>query len=302
MKNLCAFAAVALLCAACVKGNTPLDDEEVTTGKQHVTLTFAPYTTETMAAKAMRAKPVTRAAVSVGNVVNRLDLWLMEGDSAKALTQTAAVTENHQTTKDDDFGTLSLMLDKDKTYTLYAIGHKESAPTTMAGGVVTFPDTKKLQTLYYSTTFTPAKTTALSCMMQRAVGMFRIIITDEIPTEVKKIEVTANSTPTQWSFPRRSGITPTDTYNVSWTDYTTETDGTTMFSIYVLGSDTEKPCTVTVSAYAADGTLLKAHTFTDVPIRNNYRTVYRGRFFKDATFSSSFQVEEDWQKYDEVGY
>lgn len=135
MKNLCAFAAVALLCAACVKGNTPLDDEEVTTGKQHVTLTFAPYTTETMAAKAMRAKPVTRAAVSVGNVVNRLDLWLMEGDSAKALTQTAAVTENHQTTKDDDFGTLSLMLDKDKTYTLYAIGHKESAPTTMAGGV-----------------------------------------------------------------------------------------------------------------------------------------------------------------------
>ena len=77
MKNLFAFAAVALLCAACVNGNTPLDDEEVTTGKQRVTLTFAPYTTETMA--------VTRAAVPVGNVVNRLDLWLMEGDSAKAL-------------------------------------------------------------------------------------------------------------------------------------------------------------------------------------------------------------------------
>lgn len=95
MKNLFAFAAVALLCAACVNGNTPLDDEEVTTGKQRVTLTFAPYTTETMAAKAMRAKAVTRAAVPVGNVVNRLDLWLMEGNSAKALTQTAAVAENH---------------------------------------------------------------------------------------------------------------------------------------------------------------------------------------------------------------
>lgn len=86
------------------------------------------------------------------------------------------------------------------------------------------------------------------------------------------------------------------------TDYTTETDGTTMFSIYILGSDTEKPCTVTVSAYAADGTLLKAHTFTDVPIRNNYRTVYRGRFFKDTAFSSTFQVEVDWLEYDEVAY
>lgn len=132
MKNLFAFAVVALLCAACVNVNTPLDDEEVTTEKQRVTLTFAPYTTEMMAAKAMRAKAVTRAAVPVGNVVNRLDLWLMEGDSAKALTQTVAVTENHQTTKDDDFGTLSLMLDKDKTYTLYAIGHKESASTAQA--------------------------------------------------------------------------------------------------------------------------------------------------------------------------
>lgn len=60
MKNLFAFAVVALLCVACVNGNTPLDDEKVTTGKQRVTLTFAPYTTETMAAMAMRAKAVGR--------------------------------------------------------------------------------------------------------------------------------------------------------------------------------------------------------------------------------------------------
>ena len=132
--------------------------------------------------------------------------------------------------------------------------------------------------------------------------MFRIVLEDEIPAEVKKISITADGTPTQWSFPQHAGITPTDTYSVSWTSYAHGDDGTTTFSIYILGSDTEKHYSVTVSAYGADGSVLKTRTFTDVPIRNNYRTIYTGRFFKDTPFSAAFQVEEDWQEYGEVAY
>ena len=132
--------------------------------------------------------------------------------------------------------------------------------------------------------------------------MFLITIEDEMPSEVKKISITADGTPTQWSFPQHAGITPTGTYSVSWTSFKHEEGGTTTFSIYILGSDTEKRYSVTVSAYGADGSVLKTRTFTDVPIRNNYRTVYTGRFFKDTPFSATFQVEEDWQEYGEVGY
>lgn len=302
MRNLFAFAVVALVCAACTNTTELSESSEPSVEKQRVTLSFSPYTLTPMGAKANRAPKATRATVPVSDVVNRLDVWLMEGDSTTALTKREAVAESHQTVTDDGFGSLSLTLDKSKTYTLYAIGHKESAPTILSTGVVSFPDTKKLQTLYYSTTFTPAATTTLDCKMLRAVGMFRIVLEDEIPSEVKKIAITADGTPTQWSFPQHAGITPTDTYSVAWTSYAHGDDGTTTFSIYILGSDTEKRYSVTVSAYGDDGSVLKTRTFTDVPIRNNYRTVYTGRFFKDTPFSAAFQVEEDWQEYDAVMY
>ena len=302
MRNLFAFAAVALVCAACTNPAALSEDDEVSVEKQRVTFKFSPYTVTSMGAKANHAPKTTRATVPVSSVVNHLDVWLMEGDSTTALAKHESVAESHQTVADDGFGSLSLTLDKSKTYTLYAVGHKESAPTTLSTGVVSFPDTKKSQTLYYSSTFTPAKTTKLNCKMLRAVGMFRIIIEDEIPSEVKKMEITAGETPTQWSFPQHAGITPTDTYSVSWSSFKHEDDGTTMFSIYILGSDTEKHYSVTVSAYGADDSVLKSLTFTDVPIRNNYRTIYTGSFFKDTPFSSTFQVEEDWQDYDEVEY
>lgn len=299
MKSLYVFAAVALICAACTNTTELTETAEPSVETQRVTLSFSPFTMTPMGAK---ARVATRATVPVSDVVNRLDVWLMEEDSTTALTKRETVAESHQTATDDGFGSLSLTLDKSKTYTLYAIGHKESAPTILSTGVVSFPDTKKLQTLYYSTTFTPATTTTLDCKMLRAVGMFRIVLEDEIPSEVKKISITADGTPTQWSFPQHAGITPTDTYSVSWTSYAHGDDGTTTFSIYVLGSDTEKRYAVTVSAYGADGSVLKSCTFTDVPIRNNYRTIYTGRFFKDTPFSSTFQVEEDWQEYGHVAY
>ena len=297
MKQLFAFAAVVLVCAACTS-DPDNNMESVTNEQQRVTLSFAPsVTTEPMGAKAL-----TRAAVPVSDVVSRLDIWLFEGDSAKALTQTTPVAESHQAKGDDGFGSLSLMLDKNKTYTLYAIGNKESAPATLDKGIVTFPDTKKLQTLYFSTTFTPATTTTLSCMMHRAVGMFRVVFTDDIPTEVKKIAVTAKNVPSQWSFPQVAGITPTSEYNVTWTNWKRDTDGTTMFSIYILGSNEEQHYDITVSAYDADDNLLKQHAFPSVPIRNNWRSTYRGRFFLDTSFSTSFMFDDAWNEYDEVEY
>ena len=299
MKSLHVFAAVALVCAACTNTTELAESSEPSIEKQRVTLSFSPFTMTPMGAK---ARGTTRATVPVSDVVNRLDVWLMEGDSITALTKHESVAESHQTVADDGFGSLSLTLDKSKTYTLYAIGHKESAPTTLDKGIVTFPDTKKLQTLYFSTTFTPATTTTLSCMMHRAVGMFRVVFTDDIPTEVKKIVVTAKNAPSQWSFPDVAGITPTSEYNVTWTNWKRDTDGTTMFSIYILGSNEEQYYDITVSAYDADDNLLKQHAFPSVPIRNNWRSTYRGRFFLDTSFSTSFMFDDAWNEYDEVEY
>lgn len=185
MKKYFALAVAATMFAACSNEYTSCTDV-VENSKAKVMISFAPDDGETM----------TRAMVPVGDVVNRLDVWLFEGDAMAAVEQTEAVAESHQTKDDDGFGSLSVTLDKDRTYTLYAVGHKESTSTSISGGVVSFPDTKKLQTLYYTTTFTPSETTTLACLMKRAVGTFRIVFNDEVPEDVKKLSISTTQTPT----------------------------------------------------------------------------------------------------------
>lgn len=291
MKKYFALAVAATMLAACTNEYTS-DTDVVENEKAKVMISFAPDDGETM----------TRAMVPVGNVVTRLDVWLFEGDATAAVGQTEAVAESHQTKDDDGFGSLSVTLDKDRTYTLYAVGHKESSAASINGGVVSFPDTKKLQTLYYTRTFTPSETTTLSCMMKRAVGAFRIVFNDEVPEDVKKLSISTTQTPTQWSFPQLAGVTPSGNYTVEWTKWSKDKDGLLYFTVYVLGSDTETQHDFVVTAYGEDSSVLKSRTFTSVPIRNNYMITYRGSFFLDTAFSSSFTVDDEWKTYDDVEY
>ena len=291
MKKYFALAVAATMFAACSNEYTSCTDV-VENEKAKVMISFAPDDGEVM----------TRALVPVGNVVNRLDVWLFEGDAMAAVGQTEAVAESHQTKDDDGFGSLSVTLDKDRTYTLYAVGHKESSETSISGGVVSFPDTKMLQTLYYTTTFTPSETTTLACLMKRAVGAFRIVFNDEVPEDVKKLSISTTQTPTQWSFPQLAGVSPSDSYTVEWTKWSKDKDGMLYFTVYVLGSDTEMQHDFVVTAYGEDGSVLKSRTFTSVPIRNNYMITYRGSFFLDTPFSSTFTVDDEWQTYDDVEY
>lgn len=262
MKKYFALAVAATMLTACTNEYTS-DTDVVENEKAKVMISFAP-------------EAMTRATVPVSDVVNRLDVWLFEGDATAAVGQSTAVSESHQVKGDDGFGSLSVTLDKNRTYTLYAVGHKESAATSISGGVVSFPDTKKLQTLYYTTTFTPSTTTTLACVMKRAVGAFRIVFNDEVPEDVKKISISTTQTPTQWSFPLLAGVTPSDSYTVGWTKWSKDKDGMLYFTVYILGSDTETQHDFVVSAYGEDGSVLKSRTFTSVPIRNNYMITYRG--------------------------
>ena len=288
MKKYFLLAVVATMFAACTNEYTSYTGV-VENEKAKVIISFAP-------------EVMTRATVPVGDVVNRLDVWLFEGDATAAVGQTEVVAESHQTKDDDGFGSLSVTLDKDRTYTLYAVGHKESTSTSISGGVVSFPDTKKLQTLYYTRTFTPSETTTLSCMMKRAVGAFRIVFNDEVPEDVKKLSISTTQTPTQWSFPQLAGVTPSGNYTVEWTKWSKDKDGMLYFTVYVLGSDTETHYDFVVTAYGEDSSVLKLRTFTSVPIRNNYMITYRGSFFLDTPFSSTFTVDDEWQMYNDVEY
>ena len=278
MNKCVMMAAIAAVCVACSSdnGEEPVRNQGETA---EVVLTFSPYEQTAM----------TRAATSVATVVTHLDVWITDGTTTQDI---------HQTSSDADFGSLSVTLDKTKTYTLYAVAHKaESA--TLADGVITFADDKVTHAMYYSTTFSPATTTSISCLMNRIVADFRLEITDDVPAECKKIRFTISDVFDRWS------VTSGGTHQLNRVSTINYGGTSAIFNVYAITTDAQTLHTVTVEALDADGNALvpaQGKVFTDVPLRNGYKTTYRGAVFTKQEVTSAFTVENDWQEYDVVDF
>lgn len=293
MKKFFLFAAAMMMLASCTSNDDALTEQVQDNRQETVTLSFAPYDMEAM----------TRATTPIGNMAQRLDIWVFEGDSATALTQTDTIAAVHQQKGDDGFGSLTLTLNRTKTYTLYAIAHTHDTPATFTQGVVAFPNNVNSPVLRYTKTFTPADTKTLDCRMQRAVGMFRVIITDTLPASVVRLRVACAKAAWQYSFPQGKGI-KTGQIAYNWTNFSTVTksDGTTVLDYYFLAADTEQQYDISVKGADSSSVAVKERVFTSVPIRNGYRTVYRGEFFTDSPFAPTFTVDADWHDYDTVEF
>jgi hypothetical protein len=222
MKKLLFFATICAAFCACANDTSEVMEDEET---ELVTLTFSPYEQSAMAR-------TTRAATSIASVVNHLDVWITDGTTT---------TDIHQTNTDAGFGTVSMMLDKTKTYTLYAMGHKADG-ATLSDGVISFTDDKVTHSMFYTTTFSPTTTTNLSCLMTRIVADFRMEITDDIPAECKSLRFTISDVFDRWN------VSTGGTHQLNRVS-TINCNGTsTIFNVYAIVTDAQTLHTVTVEA------------------------------------------------------
>ncbi len=231
-----------------------------------------------------------RSRAALSSVSTKLDLWLSDGET---------IIDVHQTSTDVEFGSVSLTLNKLKTYTLYAVAHKCDAAATLADGVISFPDDKVKDTFWYTTSFSPATATTVNCIMSRIVSMFRIETTDAVPTDVKKIRITQRNVFDRWnvSTGATNNIDRISTINVT----STASDGTVALSVYAIVGDAETAHDVTVETLDDSDQPIQIRTFVSVPMRNGYKTVYRGAFFTNANMSMSFTAS-DWSEYDTTNF
>ena len=299
MKKYFFLAAMAACIMSCSNGASEYLTGTEPTEPTTVTLTFSPYDMEAMTTRAA-VVPVgspagagtTRAAVA--DFANKLDIWLYEGST---LLQTVQ-QESSQT----GFATLSLILDKRKTYTLHAVAHKSSSGhATLADGLISWSNDKITQSFYYTQTFTPAETTTLNCLMTRIVGQFRLETTDHLPSEATRATIDVPQTFTAWSTATNAAATPKDR-TVNFSTVSPNQDGTVTLSCYLI-STASSPTnhTLTVTFYDNSDQQVQQRIFEDVPIRNGYKTCYRGSFFIDTPMSISFTTD-DWQEYDAVEF
>ena len=249
-----------------------------------VTIKFSPYEVEAM----------TRATTSISTIATHLDVWIYEsGNEVEAV---------HQTSSDADFGSLSVNLNKTKTYTLYAVAHKATGAATLADGVIAFPDDKVTHSMIYTTTFSPATTTNINAEMTRIVGMLRFEIADVVPENVAKFVYTIEDTYTRWNF---AGIGTNQAERVGAINLTSRNnDGGATLNLYVIPTnltDTDN-INITFSAQDASSNIIEERTFTDVPVKAGYKTTYHGTFFVTSSETAAFTVESDFTALDTVEY
>ena len=252
-----------------------------------ITISFAPqYTTSPMESR----QATTRATTSIASVCTHLDVWIEhEGD----------VIDIHQSSTDANFGTITAVLDKRYTYTINAVAHKCDGDATLSDGVISFPDDKVTHAMVYQGTVSPATTTNLSAEMTRIVAQFKLETTDAIPDEAKKMRFTISDVYNRWnvSTGATNKLDRTSEINIGKKN----NDGTAQFAVYAITTNAETTHTVTVSALDANDAVLQTRTFSGVTLRNGYKTSYRGQFFTDQDFTSSFVVA-DWSEYDVVDF
>ena len=276
------IAATAILFASCNKSKTN-DDTSAAFGQDvnFVTLMFSPYNME----------PIRD---DIGSVVNRLDVWLIEGDN---------VYDYHQLkTETASFGTFHLTLNRTKTYTLIAVGHKADGQAALSDGIISFPNDKVTHSLYYSTTFTPATTTTLNCQMQRIVGMFKFTITDDLPGEVDHMKFTISESGTRFNTATMEAVNKIERVAIP-SSMNPNAAGDYVFNIYVMADDMESITNVDITVQALDETegIIEQRDFSEVPIKDGWVTSYTGTFFVTEPMTINFTVG-GWENFEDHPY
>ena len=275
MKKLLFMALAVLWLVGCSEQSEQTEQSNELT---KVSLSFSPYEQSTMAR-------TTRAASSIAGIVTHLDVWITDGTTTQDI---------HQTSSDAGFGTLSVTLDKTKTYTLYAIGHKADG-ATLSDGVISFTDDKVTHSMFYSITFSPATTTNLSCLMNRIVADFRLDITDDFPAECKSLRFTIANVFDRWN------VSTGGTHSLDRVSTISYGGTSSIFNVYAIVTDAQTTHDITVTALDENDQELQTRTFMNVPLRNGYKTSYKGTFFIDTPMTMEFMVN-DWNEYDEVTF
>lgn len=274
-----AVVAIAALTACTNDGAGEVMNDETA----EVRMTFSPYEVEPMT----RADGVTRAAVS--DYATRLDVWIYDGDTE--------VQTVHQQSTDEGFASLSVRLEKENTYTVYAVAHKAAGAATLSNGVVAWPDDKVTHSFFYSQTFNPATTTTMECLMERIVGNFRLEVTDKVPDGVARLTVDMGMSPTRWDV---GGFGTNAVSRVSSFQMTAGSSPTVSVFIIADGEEAES-YDITVTAYDSEDAVVQHRVFSDVPIRAGYRSTYRGAFFTSGVVTMTFTTN-DWMDYETVDF
>lgn len=278
MKKILLFAAASMLVGCVTDPNVILPEDN-----EDVNIFFAPA----------KAPAQTATTPTLSDFCTHLDVWFIEGGET---------IDVHQSSTDADFGSISLTLNKTKTYQMVAVAYKCDGNATLSNNIITFPDDKITQSMVGKVTFSPATDTDIDAVMTRIVGQFRFEITDVVPDNVAKIDFSIAQTGTRWNISTDAATNVIDR-EASVAVTSRHQDGSATVIIYIIPDDLTQAYTydIHVAAKTSADVIVEERDFNDVQIRAGYKTTYSGQFFVTTPMSFGFTVS-DWSEYDVVAY
>lgn len=287
MKKYFIIAALAtMVITSCSKeeNNTVLPNNNNTT---KVSFTFSPYEMTPM-----------KTVSDIATVCSKLDIWIIDtvNNDTIVIHKQREGTGNNAT-----FGNVTATLQTNKTYRLLAMAHNTDEMCTFENNIFAFSENKIKQTLYADTVFSPADGLSLNIVMQRIVGMFKMIVTDNVVDGVTGFRFHVFSAGCKWNI---AGYSEDRGERIHTINGTTQNDyGYVVYNVYVMGDNMIDTLNVNITAEAIDsnGDAQETRYFENVPIKDGYITQYTGTFFITFDMGFSFGVG-DWGTFGNYTY
>lgn len=203
-----------------------------------------------------------------------------------------------QSSAESGFGRLTVPLDNG-TYRVVVLAYNSNDnPTATNPEKITFGNNGKMSdTFLWSEEITVNGSMQKDVTLKRAVAMFRLITTDNIPSNVAKMKF--NYTGGSSSINAVTGVGCVNSRQEEAVTVT-ETGKPGTFEVYTFPRDDGNTLKMEVTALDASGTSIATKTFEDVPVTRNKITQYKGKFFDGGSGDSgniTFQitVDDEWE-------
>lgn len=290
------FIAVSLFFTSCQK--VSLDEDEIKDNRQF-TVSFKIKPSETddsnfpsLNAPSKPSSSLLTRATDIAELCKRINLAVYKDGSR--------VNQINQTKSDDkNFGNISLKLDSGK-YTIVALAHNyTSNPTLTNPEKITFGH-DLTDTFIWTEECNLNKDIEISVSMRRAVGMFRLITTDTIPSNVGAIQFyyTGGSS----TINALTGLGCVNSKQTSTFLINNDMKGkTATFDIFTFPKEeTNSKLNIKITVYDKSDNTMMEKEFIDVPLKRNQITQYTGKLFPGGTvqeegnFSLHLSTEDEW--------
>lgn len=187
------------------------------------------------------------------------------------------ISQVNQQSSDTNFGRFQLVLSPG-TYQFVIIAHSgQKNPTMTDIEKITF-DGKVTDTFYYYTEFTVDQSVTRDLELRRAVAMFRLTATDNVPDAVRKMHFfyTGGSS----TFDAVRGVGCVNSRQSEYREVTSDMLGKpTTFEVYTFPRADSNTLKMTVTALDANDNTITFKEFPQVDIQRNMITQYTGEFF-----------------------